>query len=259
MTGSLAELLGLAEHQIAVAFWVFIRIGAAMALLPVLGESSVPVRVKLALTLALTVVVAPAVEGRFSLPDVQTSSRIVLFASEVGIGLVVGLYLRLFVIALQVAGAIAAQSTSLSQAFAGASVEPQPAFGNLLVVAGLALMVTMKIHVVFVEYLVFSYQVFDLGSLGNAGMLAQWGAEEIQKSFRLAFSLAAPFAIASLIYNIALGAINRAMPQLMVSFVGAPAVTAGGLALLFLASPVMLAAWSAALTAALAAGLGSGP
>lgn len=61
--------------------------------------------------------------------------------------------------------------------------------------------------------------------------------------FANAFTLAAPFVITSLIYNVALGAINRAMPQLMVAFVGAPAITAGGLILLMLISPLILSIW----------------
>lgn len=40
-----------------------------------------------------------------------------------------------------------------------------------------------------------------------------------------------------------LGVINKAMPQLMVAFVGAPLITAGGLFILCLAAPVMLAVW----------------
>jgi flagellar biosynthetic protein FliR len=55
--------------------------------------------------------------------------------------------------------------------------------------------------------------------------------------------------IASLVYNVVLGVINRAMPQLMVSFVGAPALTAGGLLLFFLAAPIMLAIWLATFSA----------
>ena len=70
-----------------------------------------------------------------------------------------------------------------------------------------------------------------------------WGLALIGRTFSLAFALAAPFVIASLIYNLALGAINRAMPTLMVSMVGAPALTLGGLALLAVATPVLLAAW----------------
>jgi flagellar biosynthetic protein FliR len=50
-----------------------------------------------------------------------------------------------------------------------------------------------------------------------------------------------------MLYNLALGAINRAMPTLMVSMVGAPALTLGSLALLAIATPVILAAWLGAL------------
>ncbi|MFY8145461.1 MAG: flagellar biosynthetic protein FliR, partial [Rhodobacter sp.] len=47
--------------------------------------------------------------------------------------------------------------------------------------------------------------------------------------------------------------INRAMPQLMVAFVGAPALTAGGLVLLALSTPLALAVWLAALNGFFAA------
>ena len=54
---------------------------------------------------------------------------------------------------------------------------------------------------------------------------------------RLAFTLAAPFVLVSVLYNLTLGVINRAMPQLMVVFVGAPVITGLGLAVLFADGP----------------------
>jgi flagellar biosynthetic protein FliR len=45
------------------------------------------------------------------------------------------------------------------------------------------------------------------------------------------------------LYNIALGVINRAMPALMVSFVGAPALAGGGLALIAVICPIILMVW----------------
>lgn len=51
----------------------------------------------------------------------------------------------------------------------------------------------------------------------------------------------------SILYNLALGVINKAMPQLMVAFVGAPLITLGGLFLLFLVAPLMLSVWLSAL------------
>ena len=67
------------------------------------------------------------------------------------------------------------------------------------------------------------------------------------------FSLAAPFVIMGFAYNVALGAINRAMPQLMVAFVGAPAITAAGLLVLMLAAPVILHFWGLRLARLIAA------
>jgi flagellar biosynthetic protein FliR len=49
------------------------------------------------------------------------------------------------------------------------------------------------------------------------------------------------------LYNLTLGVINRAMPQLMVTFIGAPAITFVGLLLLLLMAPLMLSVWVKAL------------
>jgi len=73
------------------------------------------------------------------------------------------------------------------------------------------------------------------------------GTERVASTFQLAFSLAAPFVVASFIYNISLGVINRAMPHLMVAFVGAPFTTLGGLVLLLLVTPHLISRWHSAL------------
>jgi flagellar biosynthetic protein FliR len=156
--------------------------------------------------------------------------------------------MRLFIAALQTAAAMIAQATTLSQLFAGAAPEPQPAIGNLLIIAGVALAMTAGLHVRAAELVLLSYDVLPAGVHHSAAAAADWGLALIGRTFSLAFSLAAPFVIASLIYNLALGAINRAMPTLMVSMVGAPALTLGGLALLAVATPVLLAAWLDAFT-----------
>ncbi len=119
--------------------------------------------------------------------------------------------------------------------------------GYVLVVAGFALAVMSGLHVRAAELLISSYALFPAGHFPQADMLSGWGVERIAQAFALAFALAAPFVIASLVYNLALGAINRAMPQLMVAFVGAPVITLGGMVLLFLSAPLMLSVWADAL------------
>ncbi|WP_136683461.1 flagellar biosynthetic protein FliR [Falsirhodobacter xinxiangensis] len=218
-------------------FAVFLRVGAVMALMPGFGEQSVPQRVRLVLALAFTAVVAPAV----SVPALDLMG----YGAEVLSGLALGMGLRMFVMALQMAGAIAAQAASLSQLVGGAG-EPQPALGHLLTISGLALAMANDLHLRAAELLILSYDVLPAGRLPDAADMADWGLEQVRRAFSLGFSLAAPFVLASLIYNVALGVINRAMPQLMVSFIGAPALTFGGLVLIAVSVPLALAVWIAA-------------
>lgn len=249
----LSELSGLAEGFIWHAALVFLRVGAAVALFPALGEQMVPQKVKLAAALAITLAVAPAVSTAEAPPGL-----LLPFAAEAATGLVLGFGLRLMILGLQTAGTIAAQSVSLAQMFAGTGPEPQPIVANLLVLAGLALFVAMGGLERAVALLILSYDLMPPGHLPSAAALADWGLGRIAAVFALAFGLAAPFVLAALLYNLALGAINRAMPQLMVSFVGAPALTLGGLALLALAAPVLLGVWRTGMQAALAAPPGGG-
>ncbi len=222
---------------------VFLRVGAAMAFLPAFGERMVPARVRLAAALAFTAVVAPAVPA---VPAAWGPA-----GAEVAAGLVLGAFLRLVVMALQVAGTIAAQSASLSQLFGGAGPEPQPAMANLLLLAGLALALAAGLHVRLAQFLILSYGLIPAGTLPAPGAVAEAGVARVARAFALGFALAIPFVVGATLYNVALGFINRAMPQLMVAFVGAPALTLGGLALLAAAAPVLLPVWLSALEAAL--------
>ena len=243
MIEALAEIAPIGQAALWAGFVVFMRIGAMMALLPAFGEQSVPMRVRLGLTIAFVLVVSPALTVLPSQPA-GLAATMAIILPEAATGLFMGLMLRLFVLALQIAGTIAAQSTSLSQLFGGsAGVDPLPAIGNMLLVAGLALAALLGLHVRLAEYMIYSYELIPAGQFPSPAVVSDAGVTEVGRAFALAFTLAAPFVIASLIYNVTLGVINRAMPQLMVSFVGAPAITAGGLILLFVSAPILLSIW----------------
>lgn len=251
MIEDLATLMQSARDLLWVGFIVFLRVGGTMAVMPAFGEMMVPTRVKLGLTFAFTLIVMPGALPFVNTPDTSLPVAVWMFA-EIVIGLFIGLMLRLFILCLQIAGTIAAQSTSLSQLFGGTTGEPQPAVGELLVLAGLAISVHLGLHVKVTEIFLGSYQALPPGAFPDADLFRQWGLGGISRAFALGFSIAAPFVIAGLIYNVALGAINRAMPQLMVSMIGAPAQTLGGLALLMIALPTGLLVWHDAFDAFLA-------
>ena len=257
MISALDALTQFGQASFIVAFAVFLRIGAALSLLPAFGERSVPVRVRLALGVAFTLIVAPAVAE--DLPDLQAKDLLGLFLFvETVIGLALGAVLRLFVMALQLAGAMAAQTISLAQIFGGGAIDPQPSIGHVMVMSGLALAVILGLHVKIASFFVFSYAFLPAGVVPSVGDLAAWGIEGTARAFSLGFALAMPFVITSLIYNLTLGVINRAMPQLMVAFIGAPAITLGGLAILSLSLPLALQVWIAAFDAFIADPVGIG-
>ncbi|MEL7211306.1 MAG: flagellar biosynthetic protein FliR [Pseudomonadota bacterium] len=241
---ALETVAGLSRDVLWISFVVFLRVGAMMALMPGFGEQSVPQRIRLVLTFGFTLIVIPALiteipeQGNLQPLDIL---RIILV--EVLAGLALGIAVRLFVLALQTSAAIAAQSTSLSQVFGGVGVDPQPAIGSILLVSGLAIAVMSGLHLQAVKLILLSYQIIPSGAFPVASDLSAWGLAQVTHAFALAFTLAAPFVIASLIYNVALGVINKAMPQLMVAFVGAPAITAGGMMLMVIAIPIMLSIW----------------
>lgn len=258
MNEAMAWILATGEEWLGLAFAVFLRVGAAMALFPAFGERAVPERIRLALALAFTLVVLPATAPALRPVVAATGSPVLFLISETLAGLAIGAVIRLFVMALQTAGSMAAQATSLAQIFGGQNADPQPATGHVLLVGGLALAVMFGLHVRLAEILILSYEIFPPGALPGAEILSSWGLVRVAHAFALAFTLAAPFVVASLIYNVALGVINRAMPQLMVAFVGAPAITAGGLILLFLTAPILLSVWNDALSSFLANPFGDG-
>ena len=245
MIEGLSELTSLSQVALWQAFVVFMRVGAMVSLLPAFGEQSIPVRVKLGIALAFTLIVGPTVQTP---PTYEAPYAVVgLILAEALTGLFLGMMLRFFVLALQIAGSIAAQSTSLSQLFGGAGTDPLPAMGHVLVVGGLALATIMGLHVQIAQFMIHSYAMVPMGEVIPPDLMSRAGLSEISRTFALGFTLAAPFVIASLIYNVTLGVINKAMPQLMVAFVGAPAITAGGLIILMLAAPLILSLWVDAL------------
>ncbi|WP_299966289.1 flagellar biosynthetic protein FliR [uncultured Roseobacter sp.] len=253
----MAELLTLLELPIWHGFAVFVRVAAITSMLPGFGEQTVSSRVKLGLAFAFTLIVSPAIQSVAIPASFGDLSLFIL--TEILAGLALGIGIRLFILALQTAGTIAAHATSLSQVFGGAGVDPMPAMGYVLIIGGIALAVMTGLHVKAAELIILSYDVMPMGRITDGSVLSEWGVAQVARAFTLAFTLAAPFVILSVLYNFALGAINKAMPQLMVAFVGAPVITAGGLFVLLVSAPLILSVWVNAMDVFLANPFGPVP
>ncbi len=76
---------------LAAAFMlVFARIGAMVMLLPGFGETNIPVRIKLAIALALTLIILPLHRAAYTIDMQSMAPLMVMLVHEIVIGVVLG-------------------------------------------------------------------------------------------------------------------------------------------------------------------------
>lgn len=225
----------------AVFMLVIARFSPIIFLMPGIGEQIVPIRIRLQFLLALAFLftaggIAPA--ASFA----PFGSYFTTMIEELIFGVILGVSLRVVIWALSVSGSIIAQSIGLSQ-FLGVAMEheAQTITSNILIMAGAVILLSVNYHVAVVGSLVEMYGDMPPGhalDFDFSGLSAN-----IFHAFNFAILLAWPFVAVNLIYNICLGFINKALPQLMVAFVGAPFMVGAGLVMLTVASASLLYAW----------------
>ena len=229
---------------LAAAFMlVFARIGAMVMLLPGLGETNIPVRIKLAIALLLTLIILPLHRAAYHV-DIEASMMplLVLMIHEIVIGIVLGATARVTLSALQVAGSVIAQQLGLGFVTAVDPTQGQQGLliGNFLTILGLTLLFATDSHHLVIAALNDSYTIFSPGEMMPSGDVAALATRAFAAAFKIGMQLAAPFLVFGLVFNIGLGVLARLMPQMQVYFVGVPlSILAGFLIFSFIIAAMM--------------------
>ena len=232
------------NEAVLVAMGVFARVGAVAFLLPGLGERGISMRVRLCGALALTALLSPMIAPLVEKAPETVPGLFFMIAAEALAGLIIGFAFRLLVFVLQIAGMVAAQHLSVAQMFgAGVAPEPEPTIATMLALGGIAIAMMAGLHIQTVSALVTLYDVMPFGVFPDAGSVAEWATLRMSETFSLGVSLAAPFVAIGFAYNVALGALNRAMPQLLVAVVGIPFLLWIGMVALYHVLPSIFDAW----------------
>ena len=221
---------------------VFARIGAMVMLLPGLGETNIPVRIKLAMAVLLTLVILPLHRSAYHVDTDTLSPMVVLMIHEIVIGIVLGATARVTLAALQVAGSVIAQQLGLGFVTAVDPTQGQQGLliGNFLTLLGITLLFATDSHHLVIAALNDSYAIFSPGEMLPSGDVAALATRAFAAAFRIGMQLAAPFLVFGLVFNIGLGVLARLMPQMQVYFVGVPlAILAGFLILAFVIAAMM--------------------
>ena len=229
------------------ALLVFCRVGAAVMLLPGVGEAEVPATVRLALALSLTVLLLPVLSPGLPPVPEQPAELVRLIVLETVAGLWLGGLARLLTLALAIAG----QAVALMLGLASVLVQ-DPALGQggtalsrLFGLLAAVLVLSSGLYALPLGALAGSYAVLPPGDPLPAGLAAEALADAGAQSLSLALRLAAPFVLATVLFNLALGLLARLAPQVQVYFVAVPAQILGGLALLALLATPLLAVFAA--------------
>jgi flagellar biosynthesis protein FliR len=203
---------------------VFARIGAMVMLLPGLGESNIPVRIKLAIALLLTLVILPLHRSAYQIDMTSITSLLVLMVYEIVIGIVLGATARVTLSALSVAGSVIAQQLGLGFVTAVDPTQGQQGLliGNFLTILGLTLLFATDSHYLVISALNESYRIFSPGELVSSGDVAALATRAFAAAFKIGMQLSAPFLVFGLVFNLGLGVLARLMPQMQVYFVGVP-------------------------------------
>ncbi|MEO0606851.1 MAG: flagellar biosynthetic protein FliR [Pseudomonadota bacterium] len=217
------------------------RLSFVIMLMPGIGERMIPTQVRIYVLLGLSAAISGLGINDYELPTRLVDLAIVLL-TETLLSLFLGVGLRVVIWVLSIAGSVIAQSIGLSQ-FLGVAMEEeaQTVVSNMLAMAGAALLFSMNFHLYVVTSWIGLYDSVPIGSMSWVGEAFLF--DSIYSGFAFAILLSWPFVAMNLLYNICLGFINKAMPQMMVAFVGAPFLVGAGLFLLAVSIASLLMVW----------------
>src|SRR5215217_1435146 len=203
---------------------VFGRVGAMVMLLPGFGESNIPVRIKLAIALLLTLIILPLHRSAYQVDLTSMAALGVLMVHELIVGIVLGATARVTLSALAVAGSVIAQQLGLGFVTAIDPTQGQQGLliGNFLTILGLTLLFATDTHHLVIAALNESYRIFSPGEFFSSGDVAALATKAFATAFKIGMQLSAPFLVFGLVFNIGLGVLARLMPAMQVYFVGVP-------------------------------------
>ncbi len=232
-------------QQVYAGAMVFTRLAAMIMTMPAIGDQAVPVRIRLAFALLLTLVLAPVVLPVLPPVPADLGTMTLHVVREVFIGLMIGAVLRLFMASLSVAGEIISiQSTlSFAQTSAPGVVEPSTTVGTFIGLVGLILIFSTNLHHLFLGAMVNSYKIFPFGSAASVADSGQLAIRTLSDAFRMGVQLSAPVLVLALVFNVAVGLAARIMPQFQVFFVASPLMVLFSLAILALSLGVIGMVW----------------
>jgi len=203
---------------------VLTRISAFFLVIPVFGWKSIPIRIKVAMTVMLAIFFSmitpvPIVTGR-----VSTAEAVLLIANEATYGLALGLVAAFVFAAVKFSGRIIERQMGLAMAeildpLTGERAQP---LGSLLEMIFIMLFLSANGHHLFLLIISRSYESFPAGSIPTIPVLTEGIIQAGSTMLIHGLKLAAPILAAFLLLMVVLAVLARVVPEMNILFISLP-------------------------------------
>ncbi len=236
------DLLTFSPEQIKAFILIFIRVSIVLFLLPIFGSNIVQMRLKAGLALIIAVILCSVIKPDINLFPETLLSAVNLILSECVIGMIIGLMIRMFFSAVQLAG----QLIGFQMGFAIINVlDPQTGtqasiiaqFGYWIVVLVFLL---LNGHHLLLNGLKESFDIINVGSIRLSQGLFQTVIDTASRMFVLAIKIGAPAIAALLFVSAAFGICAKFAPQMNILIVAFPIKIVVGLIFFGLSLQILL-------------------
>lgn len=222
------------DALLAQFFFPLVRILAWLSVDPMLGNSEIPLRIRVVLGFVLTMAIAPILPLT---PQVKLASGdgLLLLLQQIAIGAVLGFSLRIVFAIVEVAGNFMGMQMGLSFAtlFDPINGAQTPVVSQFLVLTTTLILFAFNGHHLVIAALAQSFIDVPIGTtLTTPGFAAvvHWGGA----MFSAGLHIALPVTAALLATNLTIGMMSRAAPQLNIFAVGFPLTLGAGFFVLYL-------------------------
>lgn len=221
---------------------IWIRVMGLFTTAPVWSNRQVPVQVRVALSFAIGLLLHGLIPQ--PAPVVNLIQLVPVALKELAVGMLIGFVVAMAFAAFQFAGEL----LDINIGFTMMNVlDPitntqSPLLGNFLYILGLLVFFTIGGHHMLFESILDSYRVVPVDGMVLTGALTEHLVQSAAKIFAIGLQVAIPVLAALLLTAIALGIMNRTVPQMNVFVMGLPVQMFVGIALLAVILPLYMSA-----------------
>ena len=233
--------LNIPLNQILSFLLIFLRVGAILFSAPIFDNQSAPVIFKVGLALSISFLLFPLLKINVNGFNASLVMFVLMVASEIAVGFLIGFSVRVFFIGIQLAGQIAGfqMGLAIANVVDPASSIQVPILSQFFNLFAMLIFLSLNAHHWFIKALTESFNLvppleFQINSALVPLVLTLAG-----NIFVVAVKVSAPIIVSLLLTSVALGLLARTVPQMHIFVVAMPLKISVGLVFITLTLPFL--------------------